>query len=96
MTTNRENSPACAAGCRECPVAEPALDGPAAPYRGRSLVLLSLLTFMLPLVTAVAGAVLAAAGPLSELLGGAIGLAVGMLAVRAWVVVYEPSERGQP
>jgi len=66
------------------------------PLVGAHFALFSILTFFLPLATALLGAWLADHSPVSQLLGGLSGLFAGMLVVRLCVIVCVRIGRGEP
>lgn len=71
--------------CGGCLLAErcgAAIGQPGGPFRGATLVGAFLLTFLLPAAIGLLGAAVTAGDPVRQLLGGAGGLALGMLAAR--------------
>ena len=96
LPDSRTSLPGCPAACGGC---EEASTGPPVdpgPLTGSHLALYSVLTFLLPLVTAVTGAWWASYSPQLQLLGGLLGLFFGMLVVRLCVVVRGRVRRGDP
>jgi hypothetical protein len=73
---------ACPVDCPGCLEADESLAPGAAPLVGWPLVLAAAVTFLVPLSTALIGAVILRQSPHSQLLGGLAGLFVGMVLVR--------------
>jgi hypothetical protein len=73
------NSSSCADGCESCPIASAATPVEQAPYSGRTLGLVAMFYFMVPIVLAIAGA--AAFGSTNDgtALGGFGGLVAGII-----------------
>lgn len=83
----------CPAECRGCDPSGPQVES--GPFRGSSLAIHSLLTFLLPLALAVTGAWLAGHNPASQLTGGVLGLMAGMVIVRFYAAARSRSHRGE-
>ena len=82
----------CPAECRACEEVE-ALP---TPLTGSRLALSSIVTFLLPLVAALAGAWLGGRSPHGQLLGSLLGLGLGMSIARWLLVASRATGRGDP
>ena len=83
LPTESPRPPACPVECPGCPDSETA-SGPG-PIAGWSLAGTAVLTFLVPLMFAVAGAAILRTSSAGQLLGGIAGLTVGMVIVRMLV-----------
>lgn len=82
----------CSVGCSQCPSSK-AYDETSMPaLTGKSMVLAAFSTFLLPLVLALAGAVLGSSDPSLQLGGGIAGLALGMIVARRLAHRSKPSQ----
>lgn len=95
MPNSRIKLDGCPAECQGCGEVASSPVAAAGPLVGSSLAAHSLLTFVLPLILALVGAIWADAGPVSQLSGGVAGLFVGMLVVRAYVILRTRFRRGE-
>jgi hypothetical protein len=91
----RTSLPGCPAECRGCAEPRSGYVLEPGPLSGSHLALYSILTFILPLVTAVVGAWWASYSPQTQLMGGLLGLFFGMVVVRLCVVVRARFQRGE-
>jgi len=96
LPVSRTSSTGCPTECRGCAIeTSPQVLG-SGPLVGLDLALYSILTFLLPLVTTMAGAWWARHSPLWQLMGGILGLLSGMLIVRLCVLMRSRVRRGEP
>lgn len=96
MSESRASLTGCPSECRGCEVETSQQGYGPGPLVGLHLALSSILTFLLPLVTTMVGAWWARQSPLSQLMGGLLGLFSGMLVVRLCVMLRWPIRGGEP
>ena len=85
MPTERPPTYACPVDCPGCPESDPAPIPDSAPLAGWPLVGTALLTFLVPLLFALAGAVIIRTSAAGQLFGCVAGLIMGMAIVRSLV-----------
>lgn len=88
-------STACYVDCRGCPESDPDPSPDSVPLAGWSLAGTAVLTFLVPLVFALTGAVILQTSPAGQLLGCVAGLVLGILVVRSLVLALTGRE-GRP
>ncbi len=94
MPLAAQRANACAGGCESCDLSSDTGPGNAShdAMSGSRLSAASAVVFLLPLVTALAGASLGAA-PLTQILGGLAGLGLGALVARVLTRWLAPGAR---
>ncbi len=84
MRKYTDGSKSCSGDCGHCAAGDDTHNQPAGPYTGWTMASSAVLTFGLPLITAVTGAALAGSSSTAQLIGGLLGLGAG--AVIAYAV----------
>ena len=92
LSTDYSRSPVCHVDCPGCPESDPAPGPDSVPLAGWSLAGTAVLTFLVPLLFALTGAVVLRSSPAGQLVGCVAGLIIGMVIVRLLVPVSSRRE----
>ena len=92
LSTEYSRSPVCHIDCPGCPESDPDPSLDSVPLAGWSLAGTAVLTFLVPLLFALTGAVVLRSSPAGQLVGCVAGLIIGMVIVRLLVPVSSRRE----